>query len=92
MEVAKLTKGQRDFLKAIYEDRGGEFHIRVVQPMFDAGYVFPMTDNFSFWIQGCNSHSASKFVLLPAGYEAMGWAHPYVRTGVQRRETYFLEA
>lgn len=67
----QLTKGQRAFLDAIFEDRHAVFHRRVVQPMFDAGYVWPRQGNFLFWVHGCNGHGSSRFALLPAGYDAL---------------------
>ena len=67
----RITKGQRAFLEAIFDDCGGVFHRRVVQPLFDAGYVWPKAGNFLFWIVGCMGHGANEFVLAPEGYDAL---------------------
>lgn len=67
----KMTQGQLKFLKAIYEGNGGIFHRRVVDPMFEARYVFPRPGNMFFWIVGCNGHAANDFFLTEAGYDAL---------------------
>lgn len=69
--TVKLTKGQRDFLSAVYEDEHKVFHRRVVQPMFDAGYVFPRQGNMLFWLVGCNGHASTGLALQAAGYTAL---------------------
>jgi len=66
----KLTKGQRDCLKAVRNQAGGSFHRRVVQPLFDAGLIFPTPDNITFWIVGCNGHGANAFALTERGMAA----------------------
>jgi hypothetical protein len=63
----KLTKGQRACLKAIAAQAGGSFHRRVVQPLFDAGLIFPAFGNVTFFIVGCNGHGANNFTLTVAG-------------------------
>lgn len=65
--AVKLTKGQRECLKAIASQAGGSFHRRVVQPLFDAGLIFPAFGNITFFLVGCNGHGANNFVLTEAG-------------------------
>jgi len=72
----KFTAGQIRFLKAIYEDQGGIFHRRVVDPMFTARFVFPKAGNITFFIVGCNGHGARGFVLTEEGYAALKSACP----------------
>jgi hypothetical protein len=70
-KIEKLTAGQRKFLDALYEEKHLVAHRKVVQPLFDAGLIFPRPGNFLFFVVGCNGHLAADFYLLPAGRDAL---------------------
>lgn len=69
--MATLTKGQKDFLKAVYRGEHKVFHRAVVDPLFKAGFIFPRQGNLLFWIVGCNGHASTGFALLEGGYAAL---------------------
>jgi hypothetical protein len=66
----KLSKGQRDALKAIAAG-AGSFHRLIGDRLEAAGLAFPVSGIFNFLV-GCNSRSADGWVLTPAGSAAIG--------------------
>lgn len=66
-----LTKGQRDFLNAIFEEEAVVFHRRVVDPMVKAGLAFPRPGNVFYFIAGCQGHSSAEFYLTRDGHDEL---------------------
>lgn len=60
----KLTKGQREFFRAVATGERACFHRRVIEPLERLGLVW-FTGGFR--LLGCNSFSATKFVLTEDG-------------------------
>jgi len=77
----KFTAGQIKFLTAVANGKSELFHVRVTDPLFYAGYVFPVPGAIFPWLRGCNGQSSGDYFLTEKGAALFEWpVSPAVQT------------